>query len=50
MEDRESTISKFDAKRLLPSREFAELEDIRRTIDQGYSLAPWAVNLYYQLG
>jgi len=49
MEDRESTISKFDAKRLLPPREFAELEDIRRTIDQGYSLAPWAEDLYYQL-
>ena len=49
MEDRESTISKFDAKRLLPPREFAELEDIRRTIDQGYSLAPWAEGLYYQL-
>jgi len=49
MENQESTISRFDAKRLLPLWEFAELEDIRITIDQGYRLAPRAESRYDQL-
>jgi len=49
MEDRESTISMFDAKRLLPLWEFDELENIRRTMNQGHKLAPWAESRYDQL-
>ncbi len=49
MEDREATVTRFEARRLLPSWEFAELDDLRRTIDQGYRLAPGAERRYDQL-
>lgn len=49
MEYREATVSRFDAKRLLPLWEFDELEDIRRTMNQGHGLTSWAESRYDQL-
>ena len=49
MEDREATVNRFAAKRLLPLWEFAELEDIFKTMNQGYRLAPWAESRYDHL-
>ena len=49
MEDLEVTVTRFDAERLLSPREFAELEDIFKTINQGYRLAPWSESRYDHL-
>lgn len=49
MDDREVTVTRWDVQRLLSPKEFTELENIRRVIDQGHRLAPWAERLYDNL-